>query len=88
MPNEDGKERQKGNKKTMARKGQIVRGADGTLYLVSPTGLQTLPDTKATAINNALPGLQKRVDDIVNQDGSVAAAGCNQHVQIIPVIPI
>jgi hypothetical protein len=89
MPNEDGKERQKGNKKAMARKPTIIRGADGTLYLLGETGLQPLPDAQATAIDNALKtGLQKKVDDIVNQEPSVAAAGCNQHVQIIPVIPI
>ena len=75
-------------RKTMARKGVIVRGADGTLYRLSNTGLEALKPEQVSAINKALPELQKKVDDLVNSDSSVSAAGCNQHVQIIGVIPV
>ncbi len=70
----------------MAKKnsGTLVRSSDGKLYLVSTTGLPTaLTDEQAKAVEAALPDLQKQMEALVAQDAAMAAAGCNQLVQII-----
>jgi hypothetical protein len=69
----------------MAKKsGTLVRSSDGKLYLVNPTGLSTiLPDDQQKAVEAALPKLQQQMEAIMAQDATMAAAGCNQHVQII-----
>jgi hypothetical protein len=73
----------------MAKKGTIVRGADGKLYLLSQTGLEKLPDDQAKKVDDALPQLKQKLQDIVNQDMSQVAAGCNQTVHIeIPDVSI
>jgi len=73
----------------MAKKKMLVRGADNKLYLVSMTDPpKPLTEEDQKKVEDALPKLTKKLEDIVKQDATMAAASCNQHVQIIiPSLP-
>jgi hypothetical protein len=72
----------------MAKKKMLVRGADGKLYHVSKASLEPVSDAEEKELKDALPKIQKKLEDVFAQEIGNYAAGCTQHVRIeIPEVP-
>lgn len=62
----------------------MVRGADGILYYMTPTGsLTRVPDADEVAWDTAVGTITAVLETTFNNQMATVMAACHQHVQIV-----